>query len=73
MIPHSFRTPAVIPGFLEVFWKEGFLERMEMEGTPRILASPPPPIIARQIIEPETKAPKLSSHTLGCPILVQAE
>ena len=31
----SFRKPAVFPGFVEVFSKEGFLERMDMEGTPR--------------------------------------
>ena len=38
----SFQTPAASPGFLMVSWKdsdpwkEGSLERMEMEGTPRM-------------------------------------
>ena len=31
-----FEKPAVSPGILMVLWKEGSLERMEMEVTPRI-------------------------------------
>ena len=42
---HSFQQPAVLPGFIEIFWKEGSLERMEMEGTlekrPRSLQNDP--------------------------------
>ena len=38
LLPHSFQSsffqrPAVFPARLEVFWKEGSLERMDMEGT----------------------------------------
>ena len=33
----SFQNPVVFPGFPEVFEKEGFLERMETEGAPRIM------------------------------------
>ena len=38
---HWEKTPAVFPGFLEVFWKEGSRERMDMKGTPTQLFSDP--------------------------------
>ena len=39
----AFQTPAVSPGFLRVSWKEGSLERMESEGTPRRFSGFPDP------------------------------
>ena len=48
----SFQKPAVSPGLWVVFWKEGCLERMEMEVSPRIIGGFEPLVLVEAEWEP---------------------